>query len=333
MRILRFAKLILYGTVFNFLLTNCTPGVQSMRKIFTGEEIATLDSLIGFFDHYVQARSVNIPDIQKAYLRFLEEHLPVVKESGDWNAILPPHEERFAFYETLDPEVLGEIFHVSDSVTVHYPGEAASVTMHSPWHFTLNYEGKFVRFLEELGRENRFFQRFYDQVMICGDICPTIYDQIMNHYAEIDFGSKDQRLALIVSLLRINPVMKVPQVQDDLQSFWKLFRKAVLDNDTIKLMELTRFPLDSHGRLDSDPQPKISQSDFLYYFRISMTEHTGRSREQETNLDHLKRTEQLDSDKYVTIHGDWCRVTSMDFRKTDDGWKLTRIYFDTAKYR
>ena len=333
MRILRLSTIILWGTVFNVLLSSCSPGVKSMRKIFSGEEITTLDSLIDFFDRYVQARTGNTPDIETTYLRFLEEHLPVVKESGDWNAILPPHEERFAFYETLDPEVLGEIFHVSDSVTVHYPGEAASVTMHSPWHFTLNYEGKFVRFLEELGRENRFFQRFYDQVMICGDICPTIYDQIMNHYAEIDFRSKDQRLALIVSLLRINPVMKVPQAQDDLQSFWRIFRMAVLENDTIKLMELTRFPLDSHGRFDSDPQPQISKGDFLYYFRISMNEHTGRSREQETNLDHLKRTEQLGIDKYVTIHGDWCRVTSMDFRRTDGGWKLTRIYFDTAKYR
>jgi len=333
MRILRFAKLILYGTVFNFLLTNCTPGVQSMRKIFTGEEIATLDSLIGFFDHYVQARSGNTPDIETTYLRFLEEHLPVVKESGDWNAILPPVEERIAYYETLNREVLSEIFHIRDSVTVRYPGKAESVMIHSPWHFTLNFEGRFVRFLEALSRENPFFQRFYDQVMVCGDICPTNYAQIMSNYPEIDFGSKEQRLALAVSLLRINPIMKVPEGQEDLQTFWKRFREAVLRNDTLKLVELTRFPLGSHGRLDSDPQWQIPPEDFPYYFRISMTEHTGRSREPETNLDHLKRTDELHSDKYVTIHGDWCRVTSMDFNRTAGEWKLTRIYFDTAKYR
>ena len=333
MKTVRLLKMLLGVSILNFALLSCGVGDKNLKTVFSSNEVKNLDKLVAFFDSYVLAHTGNTKDIKQAYFRFLEENLPVVKESGDWNAILPANEERIAFYETLDREVLGEIFHIRDSVTVHYPGKAEPVTKYSPWYFTLNYEGRFVRFLEALSRENPFYKRFYEQVMTCGDICPSNYAQIMSAYAEIDFNSREQRLALIVSLLRINPIMKVSQDQNDLQSFWKTFRRAVLENDTVKLSELTRFPLDSHGRLDSDPQLQISPDQFSYYFRISMNEHTGRSRERETNLDHLKRTEQLGSGKYVTIQDDWCRVTSMDFRKTDAGWKLTRIYFDTAKYR
>jgi hypothetical protein len=122
-------------------------------------------------------------------------------------------------------------------------------------------------------------------------------------------------------------------IKDDFQSFWVEFRDAIISMDYIKLIEMTNFPLKSHGKRDSDPQFFIFQDRFYYFFRTCLNEDTGKTMDGETNLDFIKRTSKLEEGEYYTKDENWCKVMAMEFKKINDSWKLTLIYFNTANYK
>jgi len=87
---------------------------------------------------------------------------------------------------------------------------------------------------------------------------------------------------------------------DDFQSFWTEFRNALISLDYIKLIELTNFPLEAHGRRDEDPKFLIHQSRFYYFFRRCLNEDSGMKTDGETNLDFIKKTTELAEGKNYT---------------------------------
>ena len=118
---------------------------------------------------------------------------------------------------------------------------------------------------------------------------------------------------------------------DDFQSFWIDFRNAIISLDYIKLIEMTNFPLKSHGIRDEDPQFLIYQDKFYYFLKVCLNEDTGMTIDGESNLDFIKRTSTLMEGKYFTESGNWCRVAAMEFQRINNSWKVTRIYFKICK--
>ena len=50
---------------------------------------------------------------------------------------------------------------------------------------------------------------------------------------------------------------------NNFQKFWLTFRKAVIENDTLKIAELTRFPFETRGEMDTDPIVKFDRTNFF----------------------------------------------------------------------
>ena len=120
---------------------------------------------------------------------------------------------------------------------------------------------------------------------------------------------------------------------EDFQSFWIDFRGAIISLDYIKLIELTNFPLQCHGKSDEDPQFLIYKDRFYYFLKVCLNENIDLTLDGETNLDFIKRTSILVEGKYFTKLESWCRVTAMEFQRINNSWKLTRIYFNTADFK
>ena len=120
---------------------------------------------------------------------------------------------------------------------------------------------------------------------------------------------------------------------EDFQSFWIDFRGAIISLDYIKLIEMTNFPLKSHGKSDADPQFLIYKDRFYYFLKVCLNENIDLTLDGETNLDFIKRTSILVEGKYFTKLGNWSRVTDMEFQRINNSWKLTRIYFNTADFK
>ena len=120
---------------------------------------------------------------------------------------------------------------------------------------------------------------------------------------------------------------------EDFQSFWIDFRRAIISLDYIKLIEMTNFPLKGHGKRDEDPQFLIYKDRFYYFLKVCLNEDSGMTMDGESNLDFIKRTSKLEEGLYFTKLENWCRVSAMEFQRINNSWKLTRIYFNTTNYK
>ena len=97
-------------------------------------------------------------------------------------------------------------------------------------------------------------------------------------------------------------------------SYWKVFRQAVLQSDSNKLISLTEFPLYARGSLDDDPQLEYSRKQFPRVFHFFLVEE----------YDLIKDTE-MPKDEVVKNQ---ISVGDMTFFLIDKKWKLNFLYLD-----
>ena len=106
----------------------------------------------------------------------------------------------------------------------------------------------------------------------------------------------------------------------DIDVFWKDFKNAVINSDSVRLSQLVDFPLETRGVLDTDPIVKYEKGQFMRLFKAFLKQPTGiNANLNETEFGLIKRTERLDS-----IQG--TRLGGMEFNKVKGQWKLTLIY-------
>ena len=60
-------------------------------------------------------------------------------------------------------------------------------------------------------------------------------------------------------------------IQDNnFQFFWDKFKKAIFNNDSVLLINMTNFPLKTHGNEDIDPQIDINKNNFFIVLKICL---------------------------------------------------------------
>ena len=182
-----------------------------LTKVFNKTELKTIEKIIKYYDDYVISQTDNQLSIDKAYIAFLDKNASLATSTGDFNLFLPDKNERIEFYKTLDKSVLTEIYDIRDTLTIHFRGEDEARQFYSPFSFNLNYDGKYVSFLKELSSKSEFFKNYYESIQVAGDISPVNSEMILHDYNKIDFNKKEERLVLIINLLRTGETIKLDE--------------------------------------------------------------------------------------------------------------------------
>jgi len=106
-------------------------------------------------------------------------------------------------------------------------------------------------------------------------------------------------------------------INKSFQDFWVIFRNAVIENDTIKLVQLTKFPLETRGPQDSDPIVKYDSKNFIIVFQKYLKQDSGLGIDNETQLDLIKRLDiyNKNESKYNIPEENWVRVGNLKFTK------------------
>jgi len=113
----------------------------------------------------------------------------------------------------------------------------------------------------------------------------------------------------------------------DFKLFWKEFRQAAIDSDSVRLMNMTQFPLKTHGDQDEDPKIDIDKNSFYKVFNIYLERKTVYYNGVfQKNVDEIRRTLEP---KKNDGNEKWMRIGDLTFNKIDNSWKLTLIYIDT----
>jgi hypothetical protein len=113
---------------------------------------------------------------------------------------------------------------------------------------------------------------------------------------------------------------------DSFPQFWHVFRKAIIENDTNKIIEMTTFPFETRGPMDNDKVVTFSKNGFTKVLNAYLKENIySNSTTISTNLDLIIKTETPDK-QYIT--DTWARVGKLEFHNKKGQWFLKLIYLE-----
>lgn len=184
-----------------FLSNSCSEKQDSLKKVFTKNELKEIDSIIDYYDNYVQSKNDKILPIEEAYTLFIENNKPTSSSEGNQDVFYISSEDRNEFLNTVDNNFLLEIYEKHDSTKLGNPKTKEWFIIYPPFHLTLNTNGKFMEFLSELARRKPYYKDFYHEIISMGDISPTIISKLLYENEDIDFSSREERFVFIISFL------------------------------------------------------------------------------------------------------------------------------------
>lgn len=125
--------------------------------------------------------------------------------------------------------------------------------------------------------------------------------------------------------------------EQDFPNFWTAFRKAVIENNMGEIKKRTSFPLQTRGEMDGDPIVTFSENEFDNMFVVFLESPTGLnpSNFNETQKQYIQANKKITFNEYkVPMMADsvTAAITSMEFKKGDDGWKLGFLYLNEETY-
>jgi hypothetical protein len=119
---------------------------------------------------------------------------------------------------------------------------------------------------------------------------------------------------------------------EDLQQFWNQFRQAVEKNDKTKVAEMTQFPLETRGPMDSDRVIPVGRDRFVkevYDKAMGQLEDAvvvdGKVIGKNQRETILEKTTLAPNDQQSA---DFAFILSMEFTRIGNIWKLSRIYLE-----
>jgi hypothetical protein len=162
---------------------------QTVKSIFDNNEIQDLEKILTFFEHQI-CKTENIPSDNAliCYESFFSR-MDKAEESGDID-IQIPFENQIELYNQIDTSTFNQLWTFNWSWKFGAPDSLKSITF--------NYEGKYVRFLESFGKENKIIKDYYESFQAAGDISPNMVARLLKMYKEYD--TKDIRIRLLVAM-------------------------------------------------------------------------------------------------------------------------------------
>ena len=162
---------------------------QTIKSVFDNKEIRDLEKILTFFEYQIcKIENINSDNVLICYESFFIR-MDKAEESGDID-IQVPFENQMELYDKIDTSTFNQLWTFNWSWKFGSPDSLKSITF--------NYEGKYVRFLESFGRENKIIKDYYDSFQAAGDISPNNVAKLLKMYKDYDI--KDIRIRLLIAM-------------------------------------------------------------------------------------------------------------------------------------
>jgi hypothetical protein len=162
---------------------------QTVKSIFDNSEIQDLEKILTFFEHQI-CKTENIsPDNALICYESFFSRMDKAEESGDID-IQIPFENQIELYNQIDTSTFNQLW------TINWSWKFGALD--SLKSITFNYKGKYARFLESFGTENKIIKDYYESFQAAGDISPNMVIRLLKMYK--DYDTKDIRIRLLVAM-------------------------------------------------------------------------------------------------------------------------------------
>lgn len=185
--------------VFSFLIAvNCSQKTSSteLEDNFTETEVKDLYKLVNFFQEQMCNSNSN-------FKRCMDSLTPILGEYG-WQPILKnvDYQEQQKIYESFESNVFNEIWSICKSRNPREGWERKSLC--------LNPNGKYINFLEDLGKRNGVLEAYKNSLLAAGDFMDIqrIEYEIYNKLERIDLNDPDIQVLIAIDYLTQNDQQK-----------------------------------------------------------------------------------------------------------------------------
>jgi len=171
-----------------------------LNQVFSRNEVKEIEKIVSYVDQLVLSDS-DIQDIDLAYHHYIER----IKQSTiDGHSFVPvSDEEKYLFFESLDSTVFNEIWLLGNQVRMVRYNDSIYHNLEGFQTLDLNYDGRFLKYLELLGENDEFFKMAYESMEITGGMNPTLFVTFLMEHEQFDFTISRNRLWAAVFILSI----------------------------------------------------------------------------------------------------------------------------------
>ena len=174
---------------------------ETAKRIFNQTELKGIDEMIQFVDYKV-LENTNLTDINKSYHTYFDELKTYISYGKIFPALLKDT-TKFKFLETIDEEAFSSIWKMDDYVKMVRYKDTTLTDLHGFKTLELNYPGKYLTYLKEIGKSDSLYSNIFKSIEIAGDISPSIVGWYPTQHKKNDFTSFKDRLWAAVFLLRM----------------------------------------------------------------------------------------------------------------------------------
>ena len=209
---------IFFGSVLLILITACsTSGSDSaqtsdpdafLKKSFDEKDMVLVNQVIDYYDNFVLSKTGQKKSIKDAYQEFVTENAPLSEKQGSLSNFIPSRENRLAFFETLDKDVLSKFFHIRDTLFWHSK-EGFVEAEYYPYQFS-STNTKYLNFIKSLSTRNEFYSSYNEEIELFYGFSPAVFATIIKTYSNehekkfseaFNFSKKEDRFVFIATFL------------------------------------------------------------------------------------------------------------------------------------
>ena len=111
--------------------------------------------------------------------------------------------EKYEFLESLDKSAFDAIFIMDNSMERVKYKDTILTNLENIKSLSMNIGGKYIKYIEKLAENNKYFKSFHDQLITVGDMSASFVTSFPLNHKEIDFNKLEYRLLASVYILRI----------------------------------------------------------------------------------------------------------------------------------
>jgi hypothetical protein len=197
-------KLILIFSTITIFANSCIGqsdlDSRQIEKFFDKKEKKELVKIVSFVDSLVLSKTKS-KEIEKAYHQYLDIlHENAANGNLEWAF---DEKMKYNFLFNIDSTVFNKIWFKSTTSRIV---KTRDTTLYNPENFVsidLNNTGDFVKFIHDLGKNNKYYKDFYGAIEISGGLPPSIVAGFLSNNKDFDFNNSNDRLWAAVFLLTL----------------------------------------------------------------------------------------------------------------------------------
>ncbi|MEM6298079.1 MAG: hypothetical protein AAF740_05250, partial [Bacteroidota bacterium] len=161
---------------------------EDVNKTFEADEVQDLEKIVNFFNESIcESENLESTNVLNCYEQYFKRMLKA-EETGIVE-IQISYEAQEKLMKEINPRSFDQIW------TYRKTWRKGTDTLEV---VDINYDGKYIKFLKEFGKENIKAKYYAERFEATGDISPSMFADVLVNYK--DYDVRDERVKLLIAI-------------------------------------------------------------------------------------------------------------------------------------